>query len=176
MLKKKPRQYATALYNLATKHDVVEEVYGSLKFVASLYEDNASFRLFFHTMKVEPREKVRILSSLLGDRVHRTVVEFLGLLAERKEHGYLRPAASAFEKVYRVRMNVISVTAFTAITLEKKEYGEICRKLETSLNKRVEMKAEVDPKLIGGLKLRLGNTFVDGSVTTQLDKMRESLL
>jgi len=176
MLRKKSKQYATALYSVAKKHNIVNDVYESLKFLLSLYEEDLSFRLFFYSVKVLPDEKVTILSSILGDRVHRIVLEFLGLLAERKEHELFRASVSAFDLIYRREMNVVLVTAITAIPLEEIELREISKKLELLLEKHVEIKTQIDQQLIGGLKLRIGNTFLDGSIATQLEKMKQSLL
>ncbi|MEE9167356.1 MAG: ATP synthase F1 subunit delta [Candidatus Neomarinimicrobiota bacterium] len=176
MPSKKPRQFAAALYTLASKHGVEEEVRVSLKFVSSVYEGESFFRLFFFTTKVPPAEKVRILSSILGIQVHGIVLEFLGLLAERKEQEYLTSTASSFNTLYMDRMNVVFVTAFTAIPLDEDEYKQIYDRLEKSMEKEIRMKAKVDPQLLGGLKLRIGNTFLDGSVAKSLEKMGKSLL
>lgn len=176
MPRKRPRQFATALFDLAKKHDCVDQVNESLQFVASLYKDDRSFRLFFFTTKVQPREKVEVLASILGERVHRIVLEFLGLLAERKEHELLKETASAFDLLYRDRMNMVRVTAITSVPMGEQEYGTIYRKLESLLARRIQMNTDIDPRLIGGVKLRIGNVFLDGSVATQLEKMKQSLL
>ena len=176
MPRKKAKDYAGALFAVARKNDIVDPIKESLNLVLYLHEKDMDFRVFFYTTKVEPSEKVNVFSSSLGDYLHTAVIGFLGLLAERKEQELLREVVNAFDVLYRRQMNVVSVTAITSIALEKGEYEQIHRRLKRSLDKRVDMETHVDPRLIGGLKLRIGNTFVDGSIATQLEKMKQSLL
>ncbi|MFQ6674279.1 MAG: ATP synthase F1 subunit delta [Fidelibacterota bacterium] len=176
MLRKKSKRYAGALFSLARDRHVEDRIYESLQVVSDLYDRDPFFRAFFYTTKAEPGEKVRILSQALGDRVQRVVLEFLGLLAEKREHKLLRPTISSFDALYRSRIDVVSVTTITSVPLGKAEVDEIHRRLETALAKRVDMATSVDPDLIGGVRLRIGNTVLDGSVETRLEKMKQSLL
>jgi len=176
MLRKKPKQYAAALFALAKKHDIFDELHESLKYLSTLYEENSLFRLFFYSVKVLPEKKVSILASILGDRVHRIGLEFLGILAEKKEHELLRATVSAFVRLYQSQMKVEAVTATTATPLEEAGYRQVLQKLEVLFGKQVEMKIDIDPRLIGGVKLRIGNTLLDGSIVRQIEKMKQSLL
>ena len=176
MLNKKPGQYGSALFALAKKSDLIDEFHSSLQFMASLFKTSSPFRLFFYTTRVSPEEKVALLRSIVGDRVHGSIVEFVGLLSEKKEQELLQATASAYDLHYKTEMNVVSVTATTAFPLNEVENGKIYQKLELFMKKRVDMKTEVDPQLIGGIKLRIGNTFLDGSIVSQLEKMKQSLL
>ncbi|MFQ6675827.1 MAG: ATP synthase F1 subunit delta, partial [Fidelibacterota bacterium] len=88
----------------------------------------------------------------------------------------LKTTAAAYEELYRKRTNRVLVTAVTSVSLEEKEYEEIRRRLESSLNKGIDMKTKVDSRLIGGIKLRIGNTFLDGSVSNRLERLRDSLV
>jgi len=176
MLKKKSRQYATALYTLAGKYGLTGEFHKSLKILVSLNSENPIFRRFFFSVKVSPQEKVSLLGSILGDDVHRLVLEFLGLLAEKKEQELLRDTFVSYDLQYKTEKKVVSVMATTALPLEEVEIKQIYQRLEEILEKHVDMKTEVDPLLLGGLKLRIGNVLLDSSVTTQLEKMKQSLL
>lgn len=176
MPRRKSTRYARALIDLAERYGALEEVNSSLKILSDLHEADRAFRLLFFTRRIEPSKKVEILSSVMGDRVHPIALEFLALLGEKRDHELLAPTAARYEVLFRRRTNRAFVTAVTSVPLGDEAYGEIHRRLESSLRKWIDLEKEVDPRLIGGIKLRIGNTLLDGSVSTRLEKLKGSLL
>ena len=73
-------------------------------------------------------------------------------------------------------MNFVNVTAHVTSELSDEEAAVLKSSLETALGKTTELNVNVDPNLIGGIKLRVGNKFLDASIQNQLDNMRLSLL
>ena len=73
-------------------------------------------------------------------------------------------------------MNFVAVTAQVTSKMSDINEAELKASLETALGKSTELKINVDPSLIGGIKLRVGNTFLDASIQNQLENMRHSLL
>ena len=73
-------------------------------------------------------------------------------------------------------MNIVEVTAHVSSNLSGEESAELKTSLESALGMSTELNVNVDPSLIGGIKLRVGNKFMDASIQNQLDKMRQSLL
>jgi len=73
-------------------------------------------------------------------------------------------------------MDYISVTAYVSNELSDTEIQKLKRSLESAFSKSMELHVNVDPSLIGGIKLRVGNKFMDASIQNQLNNMRQSLL
>jgi len=73
-------------------------------------------------------------------------------------------------------LNLLMVTAYTAEELAKDEIGNITKVLESSMAKRVDISTEIDESLIGGIKLRMGNFFLDGTIHGQLERMKTGLI
>ncbi|MFQ6616452.1 MAG: ATP synthase F1 subunit delta [Fidelibacterota bacterium] len=176
MPRRKSIRYARALLALAERLDAVDAVNHSLQILSDLFDKDSTFRLLFFTRKIEPSGKVEILSSVLGDRVHPIALEFLAILEEKREYDLLKSTSVRYERLHRQRTDRVFVTTVTSLALKEEEYDRIRLRLETSLKKRVDLKKEVDPQLIGGVKLRIGNTFLDGSVSNRLERLKDSLL
>lgn len=165
MPRRKSTRYARVLFDMAEREDAVEAVNRSLQILSDLVEKEPAFRLLFFTRKIETSGKVEILSSVLGDEIHRIALEFMGILGEKREYDLLKTTSVRYEALFNEKTNRVLVTTVTSEELEDTEYDEIHQRLERSLDKRVDLRKEVDPQLLGGVKLRIGNTFLDGSVS-----------
>ena len=82
----------------------------------------------------------------------------------------------AYNAKFVEAMNIVEVTAHVSSNLSGEESAELKTSLESALGMSTELNVNVDPSLIGGIKLRVGNKFMDASIQNQLDKMRQSLL
>ena len=80
------------------------------------------------------------------------------------------------EKIHLERLNVIQGIVKTTVPLEEYEYNSLVEKLEKKYNKEVILKKEVDPEILGGIYVRIGNDVIDGTVKTRLDDLRKLML
>ena len=175
-LNRKIKRYGEALYTASTKMEAVEEVYQSLSFVTQLLKQDASFRAFFHTRRIDSHQKDAIVGKVLGSNSHPLVSTLFGILSEKREYR-LMSGIHRWVKSRREReLNLLAVTAYTAEKLNEDEIGNITQALESSMGKRVEMSAETDGSLLGGIKLRMGNLFLDGSLQGQLARLKSGLI
>ncbi len=173
---KRARQYAQALFNVARHTDGILAVRDSMLVIAYLLKKDALFKVFFQTTKIEPVVKVEILYSILQDHCHAITAEFFALLSERKEWKQFVPTLRAYQTIQRATLDVVTVTAAIASELDSVVVNDIEKVLETRLAKPVDFSTVIEPDLLGGLKLRIGNLFVDGSIATRLKRLRHDLL
>jgi len=170
------KRYAEALLNVSTELDCVIDTGKSLLLIDKLISHEKVFRAFFYTKRIEPTKKVEILKSVLGDLVNPVVHEFFALLAERNEYGMFMSVASVYGKLQKESMNVIDVTAFSIDAISKDVIKSIIEGIEKSTGKNVEFDSQMNKELLGGLKLRVGNTIFDGTIANQMAKMKKVLL
>lgn len=173
---KRALQYAQALFNVARQTDSILAVRDSLVLVAYLLKKDAMFKVFFNTTKIKPVDKVEVLYKILQEHCHAIVAEFFALLSERKEWKLFVPTLRAYQALQRSTLEVVTVTAFSASELDAKAVAEIEKTVRERLEKPVDFTAVTQPELLGGLKLRIGNLFVDGSLATRLERLRHDLL
>ena len=175
-LNRKAMQYGEALFNAAREMGAVEEVCQSLSLVNQLLKRDASFRAFFNTRRIESDQKCTIVGKVLGSNSHPLVSTLFGILSEKREYDLMSAIQRWVASRRQRELNLLMVTAYTAKKLEKDEIGNITKVLESSMAKRVEISTEIDESLIGGIKLRIDNFFLDGSLHGQLERMKTGLI
>jgi F-type H+-transporting ATPase subunit delta len=103
------------------------------------------------------------------------VSKLLLMLAERDRLGLLPEIASAYESRLMEHAQVVRAKLTTAIELPSERIGALQQGLARATGRQVQLETRVDPSIIGGAVARIGSTVYDGSVTTQLQKVKERL-
>jgi F-type H+-transporting ATPase subunit delta len=119
---------------------------------------------------------VNILKLVLGDLINPIVYEFFTLLAERNEYQMFISVATVYAKLQKESLNQIDVTAYSIVGIDRDIISTIVQGIEKSTEKKVELRTQPDKELLGGLKLRVGNTIFDGTIANQMAKMKKVLL
>ncbi|MFC1527616.1 ATP synthase F1 subunit delta [Candidatus Neomarinimicrobiota bacterium] len=170
------RKYADALLTISRELNCIPETGNSLRIIVHLVKQEQTFRAFFYTHRINPVEKVNVLKSVMGDMINLVVIEFFALLAERNENQMFMSVATVYAKLQKDSLNQIDVTAYSIDEIEKGTISSIIQSIEKSTGKKVELKTESDKELLGGLKLRVGNTIFDGTIANQMAKMKKVLM
>jgi len=170
------KKYAEALLNVSKELDCISETGNSLLIIDKLIREEKVFRAFFYTQRIISLEKVKILKDVLGELINPVVYEFFALLAERNEYGMFISVASVYGKLRKESLNQIDVTAYSIDKVDKDIILSIIKGIEKSTGKKVDLKSQIDKYLLGGLKLRVGNTIFDGTIANQMAKMKKVLL
>jgi len=170
------KKYAEALLTVSKELDCISQTGKSLLVIDQLVKQEKVFRAFFYTFRIKPVEKVNILKSILGDMINPVVYEFFALLAERNENQMLMSVATVYAKLHKESLNQIDVTAYSIDAIDKDTIATLITGIEKATGKKVELNAHFDKELLGGLKLRVGNTIFDGTIANQIAKMKKVLL
>ena len=170
------KKYANALLTVSKEINCIQKTGKSLRIIEQLVKQEKIFRAFFYTQRIKPVEKVNILKSVLGDFINPVVLEFSALLAERNEYQMFISVAILYAQLEKESLNQIDVTAYSIEGIDKDIISIIVQNIEKLTGKKVELRTQTDKKLLGGLKLRVGNTIFDGSVANQMAKMKKVLL
>lgn len=173
---RKAKKYAEALLTVSKELDCIPRTGKSLRIIDQLVKQEKVFRAFFYTRRIYPVEKVNILKSVLGDLINPIVYEFFGLLAERNEYQMFISVVTVYAKLEKASLNTIDVTAYSIEGIDKDIVSTIVQGIEKSTGKKVELSTQADKELLGGLKLRIGNTIFDGTIANQMAKMKKVLL
>ena len=170
------KKYADALLTVSKELNCIPQTGNSLQIIEQLVKQEKVFRAFFYTQRIEPVEKVNILKAVLGDLINPAVFEFFALLAGRNEYQMFMLVATVYAKLQKELLNQIDVTAYSIEGIDKDIISTIVRGIEKLTGKKVEIRTQSDKELIGGLKLRVGNTIFDGTIANQMAKMKKVLL
>lgn len=173
---RKAKRYAQSLFAIAKECDAISPVAESLSALALLMKKEPVFREFIITRRITDDEKSSVIQSILADQIHPIVIEFLVIVIEDKAHGHVVAVARIYRHLMAKETEVENLTIYSADVLTEAESKAIVERIEKKSGKTLRWRSVTDPSLIGGLKLRIGNLFLDGSVSSRLNSLKESLL
>lgn len=169
------RRYAEAAFEVALRDDAVERWRRELGDAAAVLGGEDVMRgLMNPAMPLEARE--RLVDEALGAHVDRRVLNLIVLLLRRGRIELLPRVATEFDRLDDRRLGITHATATSAAPLEPDEVTALTSRLEQLTGGRVALERQVDPAIIGGLVVRVGDRLIDGSVRGRLERLRSRLV
>jgi len=166
-------RYAKALIDLAIEQNTLEEV-------------NKDMELFVRTIKANPQlnavlanpiiyhdKKVKILDQIFTGKVSKVTISFLNLMINKSRADILYVAALEFINQYDFKKNIVSATVVSAAPLSEENRKTIIAEIVASTGGTVKLTAKVDPSLIGGFVLTVGDMQLDTSLSSSLAKLKK---
>jgi F-type H+-transporting ATPase subunit delta len=175
-LKSASLQYANALADIALEQGAADTVSKQLADFGAAYDESAELRTFLASPAVDHAAKHGVIEKLLaqtgGSKILRN---FLFVVIDHQRSHVLPEMIRAFQDVVRQREGVAEAEISSAVELNAAQKAEFAFTLERLTGKRVEAKYSLEPKLLGGAVVRIGDTIYDGSLRSRLDGLRARL-
>lgn len=168
------KTYARALISAAKNQGdgVAETVVGQLGMIVDEYlGQSPQLRSAFASPRINAEEKVRLIDRIFGDELHPTLTRFLKVMTSRERLGYLFAVRDAADDIFDDMMGRIVASVRTAVPLDDQTRGQLVDRLGSVMNAQIKLEESVDPDLIGGMVIRIGDKVFDSSVQNRLDKM-----
>jgi ATP synthase F1 delta subunit len=166
--------YARSLFEVAQEHDELDEIHEQLGAFTDALDENRELQVFFFSPYFSSEEK--------KDGVHKVVVDgnehlvnFLELVAERHRMPALFRIRREFDALWRAENKLLEVRITSAVDLDEDLVKSIGSRIEDQTGQRIELDANVDPDVLGGLVLRVGNFVLDASVRGRLERLRKEV-
>ena len=169
-------QYANALADIALAQSAAEAVTQELTGFGALYAESAELRNFLSSPAETREAKHRVVEKLLA-RVggSKIVRNFLLVVMDHQRAQFLPEIVGAFQQVIRQRQGITEAQVSSAVELNGPQKAELESTLERLTGKRVEAKFSLEPELLGGAVVRVGDTVYDGSLRSRLNELRARL-
>ncbi len=168
-----PRRFAEAAFQIALRDDTLDTWRRELDLAAAtLQTGNLEAALSNPATPVEQR--VDAARKIFG-RLKEPVRNLIALLVRRGRIEQLPRVAQEFARLDDQRQGITHATAISAAPLDAKETKAIAARLEELIGGRVELQTEVDPAILGGVVVRVGDRLIDGSVRGRLERLRHQL-
>jgi F-type H+-transporting ATPase subunit delta len=169
-------KYALALFEAARDRKVVSEMGRELKsLMGALSASKELVRMLAHP-SITPKEKLTALDAVLPQKPSELFGRFLALLLEKKRGGEIASVAECYEKFEFTAEGKAPVRVLTASPLTSAQKEALSQKLADTFRVKPEIREEVQPELLGGMVLILGDRRLDASVLGQLERLKQSLL
>lgn len=170
------RKISRAVFKVAQEIDDAENFLDRVSILARIYRDNKDFRHLMLTRRIPVDGKMDIVHQTFGATLTELEYQLLQLLFERNLGHEIPTLARSLVTYARIDGRKLDLTVFTPQPLPEDDLSSLADRMEKSLGRLLKVKGVADPSLIGGMKLRLGNTLVDGTVARRLELLREGLI
>ena len=169
------KMYGGSLYDLAAEEGLETRILGELDEVQQLLKQNPDYLRLLSTPSIPKKERCGLLDEALRGQVHLYVLNFLKILCEK---GTLREL-SGCARAYRIRYNqahgILEATATTAVAMTEQQAKGLHEKLEKVTGRHIDLKTKVEPAVLGGIRLDIEGTELDGTVRSRLAGLRSSI-
>jgi F-type H+-transporting ATPase subunit delta len=166
--------YARSLFEVAKEQDTLDEVREQLGQVADAIEGDRELQVFFFSPYFSTEEKKDGLRKVI-DGADPAVLNFLELLVEKHRSPALFRIRRAFDVLWEHENKLLPVEITSAIELDDEIAQRIGDQIGEQTGQRVELTKTVDPEILGGLVLRVGNSILDASIRNRLDNLRKNV-
>lgn len=163
------KRYGTSLYELAAEEGLTERILAELDVAVNAMQEPGYLRLLM-TPSVPKKERCALLDQAFA-QAHPYLVNFLKILCEAGILPELPACARAYRDRYNQDHNILEVTAVSAVALDESARSRLQEKLQRVTGKTITLTEKVDPSVLGGLRLDLGGTRLDGTVQGRLERL-----
>jgi F-type H+-transporting ATPase subunit delta len=169
-------RYARALYHLGSSKEERERQLNELKQIKNILDQTPEVMQFFIAPQIPLQQKEKVLESCFKNRIESGVLSFLALLLERRRFQYFPEIVEKYDLLVKAALGILEGKLVTAVPAEENLVAALKQKLEKIYNKELILNKEIDPELLGGGILHVGNQLIDFSVRGKLDRLKEDLL
>lgn len=167
------RQYAEALFMLASEEQAAPETAQMLEQISDIFRNYPEYMDFLSAPSISKKERTSALDEAFSGSAPENIISFLKLLCERGHIGSFFECVAEFRKLCNEAANIKTAAVISAAPLTEKEKIALKAKLETLCRCTVMLSCSVDSSLIGGFTVELDGHIIDGSLKRKLLEIKE---
>jgi F-type H+-transporting ATPase subunit delta len=166
--------YSRALFEVAKEHDKLDEVREQFDEFAEAVSDQRDLQVFFFSPYFSIEEKKQGLDKAV-EGADETVLNTLHLLIDKHRMPALFRIRQQLDKLWEEENRLLPVEVTSAIELDDGTVKRVRDAVAEQTDRRIELKAHVDPEILGGIVLRVGNSILDASIRSRLEQLRRQV-
>jgi F-type H+-transporting ATPase subunit delta len=166
--------YARSLFEVAQEQDKLDEVRDQIGQFADALGESRDLQTFFFSPYFSTEEKKKGLDTAL-EGADDTVENFLALLIENHRMPALFRVRRELDRMWREVNKLLPVQITSAVELDEAVTKQIGEEIGRQTGREIELTSSVDPDVLGGIVVRVGNSILDASVRTRLERLRKQV-
>jgi F-type H+-transporting ATPase subunit delta len=166
--------YARALFEVAQERDVLDDVREQLGQFADAMHENRDLRVFFFSPYFSTEEKERGLDRTVTG-ADPAFENFLQALIERHRMPAIFRIRTQFDVLWDEENKLLAVQVTSAVALEESVVSDLGARIGEQVDRKIELTSTVDPEILGGIVLRVGNLILDASIRNRLNQLRKQV-
>lgn len=169
------RRYAEAFFGIAQDQNKIDQYQQELEIIVQVIEETENLKEYLAHLLVPAKDKKEIVGQVFANQISPTTLNFLNILIDKRRESYLTAIVLEYKDMADESRNIAKADLITAQEVSPDEVKTLAEKLSASMGKTVQFKVMVDPSLLGGVKIRLGDQIIDGTVAKKLAMLKEQL-
>ncbi len=166
------RRYAKSFLGLAVEQNVLEQVKDDMAFILQVIESSREFRTMLKSPVINEDKKKAVLTAVIGPYVSVLTNSFIDIILRKSRESQLQGIAHGFKNLYREYHGIEEAVITSAHELTAAQKEDIRTKLKGVTGSKIEIKEIIDPSIIGGVKIRVGDKQYNGSLAYQLEQLK----
>ena len=167
--------YARSLFEVATEHDKLDVVRDQLAEFAEALDASHELQMFFFSPYFSTDEKQDGLRRTVTD-ADESFLNFLSLLLENHRMPVIFRVRREYDRLWREANHLLAVQITSAVELDPSVAERVGDEIGRQTGRTVELTSTVDPEILGGIVVRVGNSIIDASIRTRLDNLRKQVV
>ncbi len=169
------KEYGRALVELAVEEGIADGMLYETRAVWRVFAENAGYGRLLSDPQIPKKERLALIGEAFSPLCHPHLVNFLKMVTERGYARYIPALMREYERLYCEEYGIVTAVVSSAVPLTEEQKRRLTDKVTDITGRMVSLRCEVDPALIGGVRLSVQNTLFEGSVRARLDELRGKL-
>ena len=167
------KEYAEALFELAAGENALAETSDGLVTVLSALKQNPEYRALLASAAIGKADRLKALDDAFEGKVPKVLMGVLRMMVSRGHISALDGMAREYEELTRDYRGESVARVLSAVPLKETEAVAIRAELEKRFSRKITLSCEIDPTLIGGVRVEVDGRVIDGSIRNKLDEIKE---
>ena len=173
---KKIDKSAKVLFSVFKENNVDQLGSEVLTILSKISSKSQKFKQFLSTRRIELSKKKKILSNIFSESLNQSQLDLVFCLLNSIDFNYLESIDKKYQRLMQNSTGHVNVKAVTVYKLSESELFDLEASIKSKINTDISIDNIKDKKILGGIKLKVGNTLIDGSISTKLEKLKQSMI
>lgn len=169
-------KYSTAMFELAKENNILAQIEDDFDYVRTTFAAHPELKGILSNPTLEVTQKISLMQKIFSEAINKLALQLIFVMIKRHRERYIIPAITAYISKSREERGILEAKVTVAKELSATETEQLHVKLHALTGKEVIFDTVIDPSIIGGLVLQIGDKRIDASVERNLNEMKKTLL
>lgn len=170
------RRYAVALFELCKEENTLDSVHDEFSAINQVISKERELSEFMLSPQFRHEEKKAMLKQIFEGKISDTLTNFFCLVSDKSRFDMIDGIYDYFHTLYFEERGIVSAVAYSVVPMKPEVLEQLKMNLEKQFNKKIVIENQMDSELIGGVKLRIGDKVIDGSIKRRMELLKDNLL
>ena len=169
------KRYSNALFEVALEEKTLDKTGEELSFITDALTEHRDLFKALKSPLIKPAEKKEMMGKIFDRQLSRETMNFIYILIDKNRSGALLEIDEEYHKLLAKHNNTTTAVATTAVSMTDQQIQELTEKLSKTSGKAVTLTNQVDPSIIGGVFIQMGDKIIDGTLKRRLGEIEDRL-